>query len=296
MINRTIQAINGATSVIYLAANSAFCFCPVMFLAFIKLAVPVENFRNILGRILIVIAESWISVNNFNLKLTKRTVWEVTGLENVKRNEWYLVISNHRSWTDIVVLQKIFNRKIPFLKFFLKKELIWVPLLGLCWWALDFPFVKRYSKELIDRKPHLRGKDIEISRKACETFKKTPVSVMNFVEGTRFTTLRHRKQNSPFRHLLRPKAGGIGFVLDAMGQQLSSILNVTIAYPDGESGFWQFLCGRVRKVKVHIDTLPLTGEILGNYSEDSEFRERFHEWLNGLWLEKDRLLKEMGER
>ena len=56
--------------------------------------------------------------------------WDVEGVETLDRSEWYLVLANHQSWVDIAVLQRIFHRKIPFLKFFIKKELLWLPILG----------------------------------------------------------------------------------------------------------------------------------------------------------------------
>ncbi|MDP3284275.1 MAG: acyltransferase, partial [Desulfobacterales bacterium] len=185
------------------------------------------------------------------------------------------------------VLQRIFHRKIPFLKFFLKKELIWVPFLGLAWWALDFPFMKRYSKDFIDKYPHLKGKDIEITKKACEKFKTIPVSVMNFVEGTRFTAEKHRRQKSPYANLLNPKAGGVAFVLSAMGEHLDKIVNVTIVYPDGIKSFWDFLCGRIGEIKVMVETLPVNREIIGDYVNNAEFRENFQKWVNSVWEQKD---------
>ncbi len=222
-----------------------------------------------------------------------RIRWDVDGLENLKRNEWYMVLSNHQSWVDILVLQRVLYRKIPFLKFFLKKELIWVPLLGLAWWALDFPFMKRYSQAFLKKHPNLKGKDLETTRKACEKFKSIPVSVMNFAEGTRFLSTKHKLQRSPYKNLLRPKAGGMAFVFQAMGEQLHSIVDVTIAYPEGAKSFWQFLCGRVSEIKVSVKSYPLSRELLGDYFNDSEYRERFHEWLNTLWEEKDRQIEQM---
>ena len=121
-------------------------------------------------------------------------------MDGLARHEWYLMTSNHQSWADILVLQKVTNRRVPSLKFFLKQELIWVPLLGLAWWALDFPFMKRYSRAQLEKRPELKGKDMETTRKACEKYAHYPVSVMNFFEGTRFTEEKHRQQNSPYRH------------------------------------------------------------------------------------------------
>ena len=131
------------------------------------------------------IAVNWVSVNGFTIWLVTKIRWEVSGLEGLKKKDWYLVLPNHQSWNDIVVLQKVFNKKIPFLKFFIKSELIWVPILGLAWWAMDMPFMKRYSEEEVRRAPSLKGKDLEITKKACERFKNVPISIINFVEGTR---------------------------------------------------------------------------------------------------------------
>lgn len=194
---------------------------------------------------------------------------------------------NHQSWVDIPVLQKIFNRRIPFLRFFLKQELIWVPLLGPAWWALDFPFMKRYSRQTLLRHPELQGKDREATRRACEKFRHMPVSVMNFAEGTRFTQAKHAAQSSPFRYLLRPKAGGVAFVLDAMGEALHAILDVTIVYPNGSCTIMDLIAGRVREIRVHVLERPMEAGLIGSYDEDTAFRGRIKAWMNTLWSEKD---------
>jgi 1-acyl-sn-glycerol-3-phosphate acyltransferase len=168
------------------------------------------------------------------------------------------------------------------LKFFLKKELIWIPFLGLAWWALDYPFLERSAAAY---------KDMQTTLKACEKFGTMPTSVMNFVEGTRFTIEKHRKQRSPYANLLKPKAGGIAFVLTAMGEQIHSILDVTIVYPQGAQNFWGLLCGRVGEIKVRVEPLPVDGELLGDYFRDREFRKRFMTWLNTLWVEKDKRME-----
>jgi len=204
-----------------------------------------------------------------------------------------MVLSNHQSWVDIVALQMIFNRRIPILKFFIKQELIKVPLLGFAWWALDFPFMKRYSAEFLKKNPHLKGKDIEITRRACEKFKTTPVSVMNFVEGTRYTLKKHDRQKSPYRHLLKPKAGGTGFVFSIMGSSIRSILNVTIVYPHGDTNFWHYLCGRVQDIRIHIEQMPLTDDLVGDYENDGEYRKHFQKWVNELWEKKDLQIERM---
>jgi 1-acyl-sn-glycerol-3-phosphate acyltransferase len=228
-----------------------------------------------------------------NCDLFNRIEWEVNGLTQLKKKDWYLVISNHQSWVDILVLQKIFNSKIPMLKFFLKKELIWIPFLGLAWWALDFPFMKRYSKKFLEANPHLKGKDLESTRKACEKFKQTPVSVMNFVEGTRFTPEKHDRQKSPFDRLLLPRAGGIAFVLGSMGEYLHNIVDVTIAYPGGVPTFWDYISGKTKKIIVDVDVFPVGEQLIGDYFNNDGYKQQFCEWLNQIWQEKDKKLDEL---
>jgi 1-acyl-sn-glycerol-3-phosphate acyltransferase len=219
--------------------------------------------------------------------------WDIQGDENLSMKEWYLVLSNHQSWADIVVLQFVLNNRIPYFRFFLKQELVWLPIFNFVWYALDYPYMKRYSKEFLKKNPHLKGKDIETTRKSCERFKYVPVSIMNFVEGTRFRPEKHKRQQSPFKHLLKPKAGGIAFVLSAMGEQLSSILDVTISYEPEARGLWDFLCGRISKVIVRIKQIDITDEILGDYFEDQNFRQQFQGWVNRLWEDKDQVLEKI---
>ena len=263
-------------------------------MAALKALLPIAGIRRALSRALVGIAEQWIAVNGFLFAAFTPTQWEIEGRDGLQPGGWYLVLSNHQSWVDIPVLQKTFNRRIPFLRFFLKKQLIWVPVLGLAWWALDFPFMQRHSKQTLELHPELRSQDKEATRKACERFRQSPVSVMNFVEGTRFRTHKHEQQRSPFAHLLRPRAGGVAFVLEAMGEMLQAIVDVTIVYPDGRPTMIDLLAGRVRQIRVHVRQLPIPPEFLGgDYENDAEFRARFQAWISGLWTEKDELITRM---
>jgi 1-acyl-sn-glycerol-3-phosphate acyltransferase len=273
--------------------NTFFWVPLLLAMAFFKLIIPAHGWRKFCDRIINAIATNWISVNSFNMDVMSGISWEMGGLEDLQRDQWYLVVSNHQSWVDILILQKMFNRKIPFLKFFLKKELIWVPVMGLAWWALDYPFMKRYSKSFVKKNPHLKGKDIEITKKACEKFKRIPVSVMNFVEGTRFTAKKHGKQDSPYTHLLKPKSGGVAMTLAIMGDQFDRILDVTIVYPDGVETFWGMLCGRLDRVRINVKSIPVDEDFIGDYFEDTVFRRRFQQRLNALWRDKDNRIHAM---
>ncbi len=293
MFSYFIGLVRGTVALLLYVINTILSTSLIFLIAFLKLVIPIQSWRKLCSILLTGIANNWIAINNFNQRFSGKIRWDVKGLENLRLNEWYMVLSNHQSWVDILVLQRIFYRKIPFLKFFIKKELIWVPFLGLAWWALDFPFMKRYSQAFLKKHPNLKGKDLETTRRACEKFKTIPVSVMNFVEGTRFMEKKHKLQRSPYKNLLRPKAGGMAFVFQAMGDQLHSIVDVTIAYPGGAKSFWQFLCGQVGEIKVRITSYPMKPELLGDYVNDSEYREIFHNWLNSLWEEKDMQIERM---
>ncbi len=282
-------------AVLLLVINIVLHVLPLFAFTLIKLLLPIRAIRLACSRVLVVIAESWIGVNNGLFELFTRTRWQVEGLAGLNRDGNYLVLCNHQSWVDIPVLQKVLNRRIPFLRFFLKQQLIWVPLLGPAWWALDFPFMKRYSRETLARHPELQGKDREATRRACEKFRHMPVSVMNFAEGTRFTPAKHDAQSSPYRHLLRPKAGGLAFVLDAMGDALHAILDVTIVYPGGPCTLMDLIAGRVRDIRVHLRELPIGDELRGDYEQDPAYRERFQAWVNALWNEKNRQIERLRE-
>lgn len=117
---------------------------------------------------------------------------------------------------------------------------------------------------------------------------------MNFVEGTRFTKAKHKKQNSPFQHLLKPKAGGMAFALSAMGEQIHKLVDVTIYYPDSVPSYWDYLTGKLPKVKVHITVKDISPDMRGDYMNDREFKISFQEQLNELWLAKDQVISQLA--
>lgn len=264
---------------------------PVLIVAALVKLLPVPALQRWLERRLPGIAESWIAVNSAMIDGFTRTRFLVEGLETLRPGGHYLVLANHRSWVDIPVLQKVFNRRIPLLRFFLKRQLIWVPVLGLCWWALDFPFMQRATKSQLARRPELAGRDLAATRRACEKFRHLPVSIMNFVEGTRFTPAKHASQGGSYRHLLRPKAGGAAFVLGAMGDALDGVLDVTVHYDRAQPSLADLFADRIRTVRVRVVERAIPDGFVGaDYETDPDFRRRFQAWLNGIWLEKDACL------
>lgn len=286
--------LRGVLIVLIIIINTIVCFPFLMSVALLKFIIPIPALSAICTKLAIQIATFWIGVNSSLFTIFLKIDWRINGLEGLSKDEWYLVNCNHQSWADIPVVQKVFNRKIPMLKFFLKQELIWVPLLGLCWWALDFPFMKRSTPEQIKKNPSLAGKDLEVTRQACKKFKYTPVSVFNFMEGTRLTPSKHAKQGSPFEHLLKPKAGGAAFVLGSMGDVMHTMLDVTVLYPNSPTNIWEMLCGKVSTVVVDIEKVEIPQAFLGkDYTSDPEFKVEFQAWVNELWIKKDKRITEL---
>ena len=282
------RLLTGCLVTLLLLLNTLVLFGPLMVFALLKLVLP-GRLRDYASGAVMWIAETWAEIDKLSFASCIPTRWDIRGGEGLRVDTSYLVVSNHQSWVDIPALIQTLNRRTPFFKFFLKKELIWVPFLGLAWWALDYPFMKRYSKAFLAKHPELQGKDLEITKAACELFKRQPVTVVNYLEGTRFTQAKREQQASPLRHLLKPKTGGVAFVLAAMGDQLDAMLDVTVVYPQERiPGFWDLISGNVPKVIIDIRTRELDPALWhGDYENDPAFRQQVQDWVNQLWTDKD---------
>ncbi|MBD3647413.1 MAG: acyltransferase [Pseudomonadales bacterium] len=290
MLHFLPDVVRGSLSFLLICCNTLIWCVPLYLFALARFLSP-ESAKPWCTRRAMNIAEFWISCNNLIINLFQKLTIDVEGLDDLHKDRWYLIFSNHQSWTDIFSLQRLFNRRIPLLKFFIKQELIRVPVIGIAWWALDFPIMKRYSRETLKKRPDLIGKDLEATRKSCDKFKLTPVSILNFVEGTRFTPQKHQYQKSPFNHLLKPKGGGAAMVLSSLGAQIDAVINVTIVYREGVPGFFDFLSGKVTRITVHVEKLAVPEKLrTGSYETDRDFRSEFQTWITGLWTRKDQLL------
>lgn len=284
-----LQAIKGVVSTVALVANILFCISLLIPLAIIKLVLPLKPVRKVVDTLLGKVAELWIGINNAWIWLAQPTTWPVSGKLDFNRKGWYLVNCNHQSWVDILVLQRVFNRRIPLLKFFLKQELIYVPIMGFAWWALDFPFMRRQGGKDA-------AKDLATARQSCEKFKIIPTSVISFAEGTRLTPAKHQSQGSPYKYLLKPKVGALAMALDTMGPLFTEMIDVTIVYPDGVPTFIDLLCGRVRHVRVHIDSVQIPHEFThATTSVGRELRPQLQDWINQRWQLKDELIGQMRQ-
>ncbi|MGY4827553.1 acyltransferase [Sphaerotilaceae bacterium SBD11-9] len=285
MLARLPAPLRGIITGLLLGLNTLFTASSMVPPALLKLVLPWEASRRLCDRALNGLASAWVARNNAWLRAVCPPSWDVQGVDGLHRHGWYLVSSNHQSWVDILVLQRVFHERIPFLKFFLKQELIWVPVIGLAWWALDFPFMKRGKGRGSQRS------DLRATRKACEKFKRIPTSVINYVEGTRFTPQKQAQQKSPYKHLLKPKVGGLGVALATMGEQFEALLDVTLVYPNGAPDFWDLLCGRVDAVIVRVQQREIPPQVLGcDPIGDKACRERISVWTEQQWADKDALI------
>ncbi|MGA9110095.1 MAG: acyltransferase [Smithella sp.] len=292
MLNFLPPSLVGVIAGFLLFINVLFWVSILYVFAIPKIFLTWPPLLRIINSILNWIGENWLSGNSGWMRLTQKTKWDVQGMEGLNYHGRYLVVSNHQSWVDILVMQRLLNRRIPLLKFFIKRELIKVPLMGLAWWALDYPFLYRHSAEYLKEHPEQKGKDYEATRKACEKFGTVPTSVMNFLEGTRFTKAKRDRQKSEYKFLLRPKSGGLALALDVLGEKFHSLLDITIVYPDGIPTFWEFLCGKVKRITVRMRTIEIPKQFLhGDYEGDPVFRDAMHKWVQQLWRDKDKQIQ-----
>lgn len=264
-------------------------------LIMLRLLLPLRVLQSPLSRLMVAVAQQWVASNQLVYRVMHAPAWHLDYRAQLDPAKSYLLICNHQSWADIPILFDLFHGRTHFLRFFLKQELVWVPIIGAACWALDMPFMKRHSREAIAANPALRGEDLATTRRFCAKYRHRPITVVNFLEGTRFTESKRETSGSPYRHLLRPKSAGLSFTLNAMGEQFGGIIDVTLAYqPSIRNKVWSWLCGEQSHMALHVDTLPIPPDMIhGDYEGDAEYRARFQAWVNGIWSRKDARLERM---
>lgn len=293
-MSRLLAAITLPLSIALTILVTIICSVPIIVAGLIKLLVPIPAVWRSISVFCNFMMYCWCEGLALLLHLNPWLKWDVEGLEGLNKKNWYLLISNHHSWADIVVLCVLFRKHIPMNKYFLKQQLAWVPFIGLACWALDMPFMRRYSRSYLIRPPERRGKDVETTRRSCEKFRAHPTTIVNFVEGSRFTEAKKHETRSPYDNLLPPKAAGIAMALNVLGSQFDKLLNVTLCYPENNTKpFYDMLSGRLTRIVVRINLVPIGEELHGDYVNDKNFKRCFQRWLNGLWEEKDRQLTDI---
>ena len=285
---RLLAAITLFTSIMLTILLTIVCSIPIIAAGILKILLPFPLIWRGISAFSNGMMYCWCEGLAALLHLNPQLKWDVEGLENLNKSNGYLLICNHHSWADIVVLCVLFRKHIPMNKYFLKQQLAWVPFMGLACWALDMPFMKRYSRSYLIRHPERRGKDVETTRRSCEKFRAHPTTIVNFVEGSRFTEEKRVGTRSPFKHLLAPKAAGIAMALNVLGKQFDKLLNVTLCYPENDNTpFYDMLSGKVTRIVVRVNLVTVDEALYGDYINDKNFKRRFQGWLNALWNEKD---------
>lgn len=257
---------------------------------------PSRSWRDSARKQLLLLPVLWGKINRLILLTGLKSKWDIDIPAGLAFDKWYLVIANHQSWTDILILVSLFSQHIPVFKFFYKRQLIWqLPVAGIAMWFLDYPAVARYSRDTLRKKPHLMKKSIMQVDQACQLLAEAPSTAVNFVEGTRFTREKHDKQASPYQHLLRPKAQGVSMVMNALPDKLSAVIDVDLYYqPD--ASVWHLLCGRYKAITVHAHLLPTRPDLIGDFSGDRQLRARYREWLSDVWSQKDERLSALSKK
>ncbi len=289
--NRTMNFMKGSLATILVIMNTVIACTPLFLAGLIRLPLSGAA-RSNLDRSMDLVIEYWVGCNRLLFDLLRITNVEVTwdGGEGLSKKRWYIVISNHQSWTDILILQTRLFGHIPPIKFFTKQQLIWIPFLGVAMWLLGFPYVRRMSTRQIAENPKLAEIDRQSTLSACAGFRNHPTTVLNFLEGTRFTPEKHARQDARFQSLLNPKIGGLVYTLAALEDRLHYFVDVTIEYPDGIPTFWEFMKGECHNVQmlVHCRDIPAT---LAASHEFEDIRVALVPWIEDLWQEKDERLR-----
>lgn len=287
MCAQLIMAFNAALVVF----NTVICSLLICLVGLIKLILPTALLKSKATAAANKVMWVWATFNAVILELSNDVEWDIDDIGDLDRNGWYLMMSNHLSWTDIVVLCCVFKDRIPMPKFFLKQQLLFVPFMGMACWALDMPFMRRYSREYLLRHPEKRGQDLATTRRSCAKFEHSPTTVVNYVEGTRFTPDKSRAE---YQYVLPPKAGGMAYTLAAMGERFDKIIDVTLAYPNNpDKPFKEMLMGRMSKIVVRVDVLPVDEQVMGDYFNDKPFKREFQRWLAARWEKKDQQLQDI---
>ncbi len=265
---------------------------PLFTLALVRLLLPFKVVLALVDKVNQAVFYLWVSNNSFLMWLTNRIKWDIQGADIKKIQGSCFIISNHVTWTDIVMLGHIYRGKIPITKFFLKHSLIYIPILGQACYSLGMPFLRRYSRNELLKNPQLKMKDINATRKACLNLLEHPSSLVNFVEGTRYTPQKAAAQKSTYRHLMPPKAASLAIALGLIGEHIDCMLNTTLIYPGKHEGsiFMQMLCGRLKHVIARVEVIDketIAKHMVGDYLYDKQFKHAFTMYLRDMWQRKD---------
>ncbi|WP_367103589.1 acyltransferase [uncultured Psychrobacter sp.] len=289
------KAVSLATATGVIAVNSFGGAIPIWLMG----ATKIITGASIADKTVIKIANHWINSNNavIDYVLPKKD-WRISLPDDVNTEGKYLLISNHQSWVDTSIVQYISENRLPLTRFFTKFELIYIPIVGQTFYFLDFPMMRRHSKEAIAKNPALKGKDIAEAKRACALLKDKPFTLLNYLEGTRFTKAKRDKQNSPYTHLLKPRAGGLALAVNALGEDIDGILDMTIVYPDGVPAYGDLWKGNIKRLGVDVRYIDMPKSLMtdlknGGYENDEAVKAQMFDWVEQAWQQKDQRIDDM---
>ncbi|MGP5494258.1 acyltransferase [Psychrobacter celer] len=289
------KAVSLATATGVIAANSFGGSIPLWLMGVGKIITGAP----IADKTVIKIANHWISSNNALIdNMLPRKDWRISLPDDVNTEGKYLLISNHQSWVDTSIVQYISEKRLPLTRFFTKFELIYIPIVGQAFYFLDFPMMRRHSKEAVAKNPALKGQDIEEAKRACALLKDKPFTLLNYLEGTRFTQGKHEQQKSPYTHLLKPRAGGLSLAINALGSEMDGLLDMTIVYPDGVPTYSDLWKGNIKRLGVDVRYLDIPAELFagikrGGYENDEQVKAQMFAWIEQVWRDKDQRISDM---
>jgi 1-acyl-sn-glycerol-3-phosphate acyltransferase len=259
----------------------------ITFVSPLKLITPTQKLSY---RLAAGIAGVWADFMRW-LLTTVETEYVITG-DKLNPKGTYLIFANHQSWIDIMMVMVVLGKGTTLPRFFMKWELVYVPVINICAWTLDFPIMRRYTQEDIKDRPELKNRDFDYAHDVLSRNPDQACVVVNYAEGTRFTPEKHKKNRSPYKHLLKPKVGGPQLALDCLRDRLDGIIDITLAYPGAKLGVWQLLAGQVPKVMIHVEKIEVP-EGLGKTPETLAELKAFRGWMNSIWATKDARIEQM---
>jgi len=255
--------------------------------------IPNKNLKVSLGSISNTMGSATVASITTALKILHKLEWDFQIPEDVNADTWYIAMSNHQSWADIFILLAAGHKKIPLLKFFMKKELQWIPIIYLVHKTIDMPFLNRHSRAQIQANPELKKIDFENAKIAAKRFSRNPSTAFSFAEGTRFTLQKHSAQESPYSDLLKPKVGALAIALSGM-PQVNTLVDFTVVYATEKRSTWDFLCGNLSRAKVAAKTYALPENLKNrSFEEDDDYRRSFQTFVDAIWLEKQQTIKDL---
>ncbi|KFJ42874.1 acyltransferase [Francisella philomiragia] len=294
MINVIKYAYYGLFSLVCLMSTAIIAFIPVFIFSLVKLLIPIKSIRYFCTSAVQYSVSLWVSFVILIAKFFSPTKIEVEQNKELDKNGSYLIICNHKSWLDTFVLMMIFHKKIAFPKFFMKFQVFFIPVLGLIAWALEFPAMKRYKKEYLKKHPEKKGEDLKKTVEYCKKLSSRPTTIVNFVEGTRYTSQKALK--SAYKNLLNPKAGGIAVILKSLSDRMVGVLNTTIVYDNPKQTLWDYMIRKTKKIKVKVDLIPISEVPIGDYFTSETDKEYFQVWLNKLWQTNDEYISKEAKK